>query len=53
MKVKFLDLQANYQTIKTEVDASIHNVLNKNNYILGCFNCESPFSTLILSESKC
>jgi len=35
MKVKFLDLQANYQTIKTEVDASIHNVLNKNNYILG------------------
>ena len=35
MEVKFLDLQANYQTIKIEVNTSIQKVLDKNNYILG------------------
>ena len=29
MKVNFLDLQANYQQIKDEVNSSIQNVLNK------------------------
>ncbi len=35
MEVKFLDLQANYQSIKSEVNEAIQNVLDKNNYILG------------------
>ena len=35
MEVKFLDLQANYQSIKTEVNEAIQKVLDKNNYILG------------------
>jgi len=35
MNIPFLDLQRNYEPIKNEVDKAIHNVLNKNNYILG------------------
>jgi dTDP-4-amino-4,6-dideoxygalactose transaminase len=35
MKVPFLDLKQNYQSIKEEVNNAMHNVLNKSNYILG------------------
>tara|TARA_Y100000591_G_C21841963_1_gene706187 strand:+ start:168 stop:1673 length:1506 start_codon:yes stop_codon:yes gene_type:complete len=35
MNVKFLDLQINYKKNKEEINNSIQNVLNKNNYILG------------------
>lgn len=35
MKVKFLDLNTNYLSIKNEVDTNIQSVLSKCNYILG------------------
>jgi dTDP-4-amino-4,6-dideoxygalactose transaminase len=35
MKIKFLDLQQNYYTIKEEIDKNINSVLSKCNYILG------------------
>lgn len=35
MKVPFLDLQAQYRSIKPEVDAAIHHVLDTSTYILG------------------
>ncbi len=35
MKVPFLDLKAQYLSIKDEVDAAIHNVLDNTAYILG------------------
>ena len=35
MNIKFLDLSANYKSIRTEINKNIQNVLDKNNYILG------------------
>jgi len=35
MKIDFANLQHQYQLYKNEIDASIHNVLNKSNYIMG------------------
>lgn len=35
MKVDFANLQHQYQLYKSEIDASIQNVLNKSNYIMG------------------
>ena len=35
MVIKFLDLSANYQPIRDEINYNIQKVLNKNNYILG------------------
>ena len=35
MNIKFLDLSANYNLIREEVNMSIQKVLDKNNYILG------------------
>lgn len=35
MKVPFLDLKKNYESIKHEVNDAMKNVLNKANYILG------------------
>ena len=35
MNIPFLDLNKNYQSIKEEVNDTIHNILNKSNYILG------------------
>lgn len=35
MNIPFLDLKAQYHSIKTEVDAAIHNVLDNTAYILG------------------
>ena len=34
MKIDFANLQLQYQKYKTEIDASIHEVLNKSNYII-------------------
>lgn len=35
MKIDFANLQHQYQLYKTEIDAAVHSVLNKSNYILG------------------
>jgi UDP-2-acetamido-2-deoxy-ribo-hexuluronate aminotransferase len=35
MKIDFANLQHQYQLYKNEIDAAIHSVLNKSNYILG------------------
>lgn len=35
MKIDFANLQLQYQTYKNKIDANIHSVLNKSNYILG------------------
>ena len=35
MKVPMVDLKANYQPIKKEIDEAINSVLNKTNFILG------------------
>jgi len=35
MEIKYLDLQAQYQSIKAEIDAAIQNVLDNNAYVLG------------------
>ena len=35
MNIKFLDLSANYNSIREEVNTNIQKVLDKNNYILG------------------
>lgn len=35
MKIDFAKLQFQYQLYKTEIDAAIHSVLNKSNYIMG------------------
>ncbi len=35
MKIPFVDLQAQYQSIKDEADTAIHGVLNRSDYVLG------------------
>ena len=35
MKIPFIDLQAQYQAYKSEIDESIQNVLNTSQYIMG------------------
>lgn len=35
MKINFIDLQAQYQKYKEEIDAEIHDVLNTSSYIMG------------------
>ena len=35
MNIPFLDLKANYNSIKSEVDSAIQNVLDNTAYILG------------------
>ena len=35
MKIPFIDLQAQYQAYKTEIDEAIQNVLNTSQYIMG------------------
>ena len=35
MKIDFANLQVQYQKYKTDIDASIHAILNKSNYIMG------------------
>lgn len=35
MKIPFIDLQAQYQAYKPEIDEAIHNVLNSSQYIMG------------------
>ena len=35
MKIDFANLQLQYQKYKSEIDASIHSVLKKSNYIMG------------------
>lgn len=35
MNVPFVDLQAQYQSIKNEVDAAVHGVLDRSDYVLG------------------
>ena len=35
MKIDFANLQVQYQKYKTDIDASIHSILNKSNYIMG------------------
>ncbi|MEW6556128.1 MAG: DegT/DnrJ/EryC1/StrS family aminotransferase [Elusimicrobiota bacterium] len=35
MKIQMVDLKANYEGLKAEIDAAIKNVLNKTNFILG------------------
>ena len=46
MNIPFLDLKANYQSIKPEVDAAIQNVLDNTAYILGASvqNFEKDFA---------
>lgn len=46
MNIPFLDLKANYQSIKTEVDSAIQNVLDNTAYILGASvqNFEKDFA---------
>jgi len=47
MNIPFLDLKANYNSIKPEVDAAIQNVLDNTAYILGASvqNFEKDFAT--------
>ena len=35
MKIPFIDLQAQYQAYKHEIDKAIQNVLNSSQYIMG------------------
>jgi UDP-2-acetamido-2-deoxy-ribo-hexuluronate aminotransferase len=35
MEIQFIDLKAQYQTLKTSIDARIHNVLDHGQYIMG------------------
>ncbi len=35
MDIKYLDLQAQYQSIKTEIDQAIQKVLDSSAYVLG------------------
>ena len=35
MKIDFANLQIQYQTYKDKIDANLHSILNKSNYILG------------------
>ena len=54
MKVPFVDLSANYHSIQEDVDAAVHRVLNKCDYILGqavkdlednfAAYCEAPYA---------
>lgn len=46
MNIPFLDLKANYQSVKSEVDAAIQNVLDNTAYILGASvqNFEKDFA---------
>jgi dTDP-4-amino-4,6-dideoxygalactose transaminase len=48
MNIPFLDLKANYQSIKSEVDAAIQNVLDNTAYILGASvqNFEKNFASV-------
>lgn len=47
MNIPFLDLKANYQSVKSEVDAAIQNVLDNTAYILGTAvqNFEKDFAS--------
>lgn len=47
MNIPFLDLKANYQSVKSEVDAAIQNVLDNTAYILGASvqNFEKDFAS--------
>ena len=37
MKIPFIDLQAQYQSYKEEIDSAIHSVLDSSQYIMGPF----------------
>lgn len=52
MAIPFVDLQAQYQTIKSEIDPAVHRVLDKGDYILGqaVRDFEAAFATYCEAE---
>ena len=52
MEIKYLDLQAQYQSIKSEIDSEIHKVLDSSAYVLGPIAAEFESSFADYCQTK-